>query len=175
MDFENKTLVGEYSYTDANKDRNYSKCVLINGRKYIKLGVKTATTVVAFQYKVFNPSINRSEYVTLMGVARQHAGDAKISLEEGYEIAATNAMISPIATFKFPKKCSEYTIRHLMMCYVDELPVNFVKTKEELDENNVDFRMFERSLKSKDKDFIKYYNDVRNLNVGNINNKIKNM
>ncbi len=168
MDFLTKTLIGEYSYTDVNKDRSSIKRVLINGRKYLKTGTKTATTLVAFQYKVFNPSINRSEYITLIGVARQHNGDTKVSLEEGYEIAATNAMVSPVVTLKFPVECSEYTITQIMRNYVNELPINFIKTKEELLQTNNDIISFSRSSESNSelgRYYLNYYKDMIKKNM----------
>lgn len=167
MDFLNKTLIGEYSFTDVNKDRNYVKRVMIDGRKYFKTGTKTATTVVAFQYKVFNPSINRSEYITLMGVARQHSGDINVSLEEGYEIAATNALIKPVATFKFPSECSAQTIRFIMQAYVEELPVNFIQTQEELLKKGEDVYRFNRSMNKTNTDMYctSYYKDMFKKNL----------
>lgn len=178
MDFLGKTLIGEYSYTDANKDRSAVKRVIIDGRKYFKTGVHTATTVVAFQYKVFNPSINRSEYITLMGVARQHAGDTKISLEEGYEIASENAMIAPVATFKFPAECSAETIHYMMKLYVEGLPIVFVKTQDELQKNRNDISIYSRknNYNNNEKEYSKYYNDFKKLDYvkkyKNINNKL---
>lgn len=177
MEFLTKTLIGEYSYTDANKDRNAVKRVMIDGRKYFKTGVRTATTVVAFQYKIFNPSINRSEYITLMGVARQHSGDTKVSLEEGYEIAAENAMISPVATYKFPTECPAKAIRILMELYVDCLPVNFVKTQAELTKSTDNISQYNRknNYNNNDTYYSNYYNDFKKLNYvknnKNINNK----
>ena len=168
MDFLTKNLIGEYSYTDVNKDRSSIKRVLINGRKYLKTGTKTATTVVAFQYKVFNPSINRSEYITLIGIARQHSGDTKITMEEGYEIAATNAMVSPIASFTFPVECSEYTISKIMRAYVDELPINFIKTQEELLAQNEDITTFSRSSVTSNANgryYLNYYKDMIKKNM----------
>ena len=175
MDFLNKTLIGEYSFTDINKDRSYVKRVMIDGRKYFKTGIKTATTVVAFQYKVFNPSINRSEYITLMGVARQHPGDINVSLEEGYEIAATNAMITPVASFTFPTECSARTIRFMMQTYVDELPINFIQTQEELHKKGQDITRFNRAMNKNlinDKYYTNYYKDMCNYN--NLNKNIYN-
>lgn len=167
MDFLNKTLIGEYSYSDANTDRSCIKSVYINGRKYFKTGTKTATTVVAFQYKVFNPSINRSEYVTVMGVARQHTGDTTIDKETGLEIAAENALMAPVAKFTFPVECSADTIHLLMQVYVEELPINFVKTEEELRLNGNDLTVYNRhTVKTSkyNKYFTDYYKDLKKLN-----------
>lgn len=167
MDFLNKTLIGEYSYSDANTDRTCMKRVYINGRKYFKTGTKTATTVVAFQYKVFNPSINRSEYVTVMGAARQHTGDTTIDKETGLEIAAEKALTSPVATFTFPSECSEETIHSLMEIYVDELPINFIKTEEELLLNGNDLTIYNRhTVKTNkyNKYFTDYYKDLKKHN-----------
>ena len=170
MDFLNKTLIGEYSYSDSNTDRTCMKRVYINGRKYFKTGTKTATTVVAFQYKVFNPSINRSEYVTVMGAARQHTGDTTIDKETGLEIAAEKALTSPVATFTFPTECSAETIHSLMEIYVDELPINFIKTEQELLLNGNDLTIYNRhTVKTSkyNKYFTDYYKDLQKRNPQN--------
>jgi hypothetical protein len=109
-----------------------------------------------------------------MGVARQHPGDINVSLEEGYEIAATNAMITPVASFTFPTECSARTIRFMMQAYVEELPVNFIQTQEELLKNGKDITRFNRAMNKnliKDKYYTNYYKDLYKYN--NVNKNIE--
>lgn len=159
-----KEFVCEYTYSDANKARFYTKDVVINGRTYTKYGTATATTVVCLQYKITDPSTNRSEYLTLMGVARQNPGDTAINEQLGYEIATENALISPVATIITPTELSRYSARTFMRNYIDTLPVNFIKTRQELQNEGKKLYNYDRNTrKSKDNYFIKYYNDCKNI------------
>ena len=87
MDFLTKELVGVYSYTNMNEDRNDVKRVVIKGRTWLKTGTATATTVVSLLYRTYNPSVKHNEYIVLMGVARQNPGDINLDKNLGYEIA----------------------------------------------------------------------------------------
>lgn len=148
MKYSTKELVGEYSYSNANENRELCKNVVINGRTYIKTGEFTATTVVAFQYKVWNPSVNHNEYVVLMGVARQNPGDVVLDKEMGLSIAAENAMIDPQAVLKFPVKLDEDYVLYMMQAYTEPYCDTFVKTKEELLLTNDSIKRFNRSTKA---------------------------
>lgn len=160
MKFLTKTLVGDYNYSNRKHDRDCYKEVRINGRKYLKWGTATATTAVAFQYKVFDPSINRSEYIVLVGIARQHPGDTALSHEDGMEIASVNALTNPVMTLTFPTKMDAETIECFMANYIDSLPVVFVKTKEELDELGKDYTEFNRLQTKTDNYYTQYYLDL---------------
>lgn len=161
MDFSTKELVGTYSY--VSKNREEVKSVIINGRSYLKFGTVTATTVVALQYKVYNPSVEHSEYITLMGVAHQNPGDITLNTELGYEIATENAMISPVATFKFDSKCSKDTIESIMRSYVKELPIRFIKTKAEILASGEDVTRYSRNTRNDNNEYSTYYNDFKKM------------
>lgn len=159
-----KEFVCEYTFSDVNKDRFYSKDVVINGRTYTKYGTATATTVVCLQYKITDPSTNHSEYLTLMGVARQNPGDVAIDERLGYEIATENALMSPVATFVTPTELSRYSAKVFMKNYIDSLPVNFIKTRQELQNDGKELSAYNRNTRKMPENYyIRYYNDCKNI------------
>lgn len=163
MDFLFKELVGVYEYSNIHEDRDSVKEECINGRHYMKFGTATATTVVALQYKVYNPSVEQSEYITLMGVARQNPGDVAIDEQFGYEIATENAMINPVLTVKYDHKCNEDAIDLLMRNYVDGLRVQFVKTRQELENDNANVSKYNRNNKADYDYWTKYRREYKKI------------
>ena len=159
-----KEFVCEYTFSDTNKDRFYTKDVVINGRTYTKYGTATATTVVCLQYKITDPSTNRSEYLTLMGVARQNPGDNAVNEQLGYEIATENALMSPVATFVTPTEMSRCSAKAFVYNYIKALPVQFIKTRQELQNEGKDLSNYNRNTrKETDNYFNKYYNDCKKI------------
>ena len=166
LDWTNKKLVRKYHYTNANDDRNCVKSVNINGRLYDKHGVDCATTMVALEYKVYDPSIKQFKTAILFGIARQNPGDIVIDEELGIEIATTNAMINPIMTIEYPKHPSERVIYYLMSSYVLGLPIQFIKTSKELVEEGKDLNQYSRCLKH---DYYSgYYSDLKKYLYNNL-------
>ena len=163
MDFSQKEMIGMYYYTNVNDGREGVKTVSINGREYLKFGTFTSTTAVAIQYKVFNPSVEHSEYITLIGVARQNPGDITLDKELGYEIATENAMINPVATIKYAHKCNEADIENLMRAYITGLPEAFIKTKKEIEADGNDVSRFNRNIRNDGDYFAEYYREYKKM------------
>ena len=154
-----KEFVNECTFSNVNSNRYSYKDVIINGRSYRKYGTVTATTAVCMQFKTTDPSTNNNEYIVLMGVAHQNPCDIKLSSAEGYEIASENALISPVAVFKFKKECSKRTMVYFMKDYINELPVQFIKTRQEIEMLGKDLNDFNRNTRIVGSD---YYNDYYN-------------
>jgi len=152
LDFLRKELIDQYVYSNIDEDRNCVKSVRINGRLYDKHGVDCATTAVALIYKVFDPSINRSKFAVLVGIARQSPGDTVLTLEMGEEIATENAMINPVMVIEYPNEPDENAIYCLVRSYIVGLPIQFVKTKQEMEEEGRDMSQYNRNIRK-----IKYY------------------
>lgn len=131
-EYSDKTLVSTFVSSDLNTDRSDSKVVKFNGREYIALGTRAATTVVGILYKVHEPSDNHLRYVLLVGVARQHPCDVKISLEEGVDIATQNALISPVMTMRLEDKINEQQFIDIANVYANTMKIRLVKTKAEM-------------------------------------------
>ena len=70
-DFLTKNLVRTFDWDNLSKNRSITEEVCINGRKYIKTGVATSTTVVGNLYLVYDRSVKQNKYVLLVGIARQ--------------------------------------------------------------------------------------------------------
>lgn len=159
LDWTKKKLVRKYHYTNIGDDRKCIKSVNINGRLYDKHGVDCATTMVALEYKVYDPSVKRFKTAILCGIARQNPGDIVLVKELGIEIATTNAMIEPIMVLEYPKPPSERIIYYLMSSYVLGLPIQFVKTATELKNEGKDIRQYSRDIR---KDYYsEYYKDLK--------------
>lgn len=161
LDWTKKKLVRKYHYTNAYDDRNCVKSVNINGRLYDKHGVDCATTAVALEYKVYDPSVKHFKTAILVGIARQNPGDFIINEETGIEIATTNAMINPIMTFEYPKRPSEKIIYYLLASYVLGLPIQFIKTAKELADEGKNLNDYARFLKQDD--YTAYYSDFKKI------------
>ena len=163
MDFVQKELVGIYYYTNIDENRDGVKSVRINGREYLKFGTVVATTAVALQYKVFNPSVKHSEYITLIGVARQNPGDITLDKELGYEMAIENALINPVMNVKYSNEKDENTINNLMKAYVAGLPESFIKTRKEIEANGNDVSRFNRNIRNDGNYYAEYYKDYKKI------------
>lgn len=163
MDFSKKELVGIYYYTNVDENREGVKSVSINGREYLKFGTVVATTAVALQYKVFNPSVEHSEYITLIGVARQNPGDVILNKELGYEMAMENAMINPVMNVKYSRKNDETSIVKLMETYVAGLPESFIKTRQEIEACGNDVSRFNRNTRNDGDYYSEYYKEYKKI------------
>ena len=159
VDWSMKELMSIYSYSNINDDRKCTKSVRINGRLYDKHGVDCATTAVALEYKVFDPSVKQFKTAILVGIARQNPGDFIVNEEQGIEIATVNAMIEPIMKFEYKNRPNERIIYYILLSYVLGLPVQFVKTASELRAEGKDLTKFNR-IQNRDA-YNDYYKDFR--------------
>lgn len=129
----NKELVRSFDWSDYGQNRSIEKRVKINGRTYYKQGTYTATSIVGDLYKVYDQSDEQFNYLLLIGVARQHPNDEKISFAEGIERAALNAKMNPNMIFKFAHKVNWDFFREIAENYVyNYLPKELIRTKEEI-------------------------------------------
>ena len=60
-DFLTKNLIRTFDWNDLGCDRSISEEVCINGRKYLKTGVATSTTVVGNLYLVYDRSVKQNK------------------------------------------------------------------------------------------------------------------
>ncbi len=130
-----KELVKTLSYTTSNQPRNVYSNVVINGRNYLKGGVLQSVTVVCNVYKIYNSESKTSEYWAYFGMSKQHPCDTRINKELGYEIANENANINPFCILKVNKRFGENTFRDMIRPYVDDMDLEYIKTKEEIELN----------------------------------------
>jgi hypothetical protein len=136
MNYLEKELVRSFDWTDYGKNRSIEKRVKINGRVYYKQGDYTVTSIVGDLYRVYDHSQEQFNYVMLIGVARQHPNDEKISFAEGIEKAALNAKMNPDMVLKFAHKVNWEYFRELAENYVyNYLPKELIRTKEEIQAN----------------------------------------
>ena len=159
LDWLRKELVNQYYYSNIDEDRAAIKQERINGRLYDKHGVDCATTAYALIYKVPVPGVKQFKYAILVGIAQQNPNDIIINKEEGIEIAKVNALTNPIMTILYNKQPSEYVLNYLLRSYILGLPVQFVRTKDEILANGQDPNKFERLI---NKDYyLNYYYDLK--------------
>ena len=144
MNYTNKELVRSFDWSDFRDSREINKKVIINGRTYYKMGIHTATSVVGDLYKLNDPSEKQFNYVLMLGVARQHPCDTKITYEKGIEIAAINAKIDPVAVIRFPEAIDWNTFRYLAMTYSEALTPELIKTKAEIKAAGLDPEKYSR-------------------------------
>lgn len=130
-DFLGKELVKTLSYSTAGQERLAYSNVVINGRKYIKMGTLQAVTVVCNIYKLYNSNNGMVEYWAHFGLSKQHPDDIMVNKELGYEVAQYNAMNNPFCILKVNKQFGEHTFRDMIRPYIDDMDLEFVKTSEE--------------------------------------------
>lgn len=133
LDYSIKEFVRSFTYSNLRKDRRTSKEEVILGRTIIKYGTACATTMVTDLWKVWDPSVEQFKYVYLTGMARQHPLDITVKYADGVEIAHENAMTNPVMTMIYDKPISYEMVEHMMELYVYNLPVQFIKTHQEIE------------------------------------------
>lgn len=90
-----KTLIESFTYSDKYESRETTEEVVIDGRDYIKLGTRTATTVVGNLYMIEGSVEPLNKYFLTLGVAREVLGTEE-DLESAEERAAVNALMDPV-------------------------------------------------------------------------------
>jgi hypothetical protein len=132
LNYSSKEFVRAYYYSDMKRERFHIKSDIVNGRLCQRFGTHTATSVILNMYKVYDPSVKSSKYVYLGGVARQHPNDHTLNSEEGYEMANLHAQLNPSIILTFDSPADTRTLLHMMEMYVEGLPKQFVRTKQEI-------------------------------------------
>ena len=135
-DFLTKNLIRTFDWSDLGYDRSISGEVCINGRKYIKTGVSTSTTIVGNLYLVYDHSVKRNKYVLLVGIARQHPNDLRVKRNEGIEIANLKSLDAPVMQIEFDHEVTWDEFEELAEWYVAYQTPKFLKTSEELKQNS---------------------------------------
>ena len=154
LDFLRKELINQYVYSNIDEDRNCVKSVRINGRLYDKHGVDCATTAVALKYKVPVYGVKQFKTVIVIGIARQNPCDSIITLNTGIEEATKNALIDPVARIEYHQNPTDNSILLMLQSYVVGLPVQMIKTTDEIKVQGKNPNKYARQKKSN-----KYYND----------------
>ena len=134
-DFLTKNLVRTFDWNDLNQNRSIFGEVCINGRKYLKTGVATATTVVGNLYLVEDRSVKQNKYVLLVGIARQHPKELNVKRSEGVEFANLKALNSPVMQIEFDHEITWDEFKELANWYVYWQTPKMLKTNEELKQN----------------------------------------
>lgn len=135
MDFLTKDLVKTFSYSTANNYRNYEKQMVVNGRTYYKIGQLQAVTMVGNLYKCYDPNVESFKYMLMVGVAKQHPRDLKITKQEGLEIANEKAYSCPSIVMEVPSDFTKEQFQMFADCYVEFAMIKhlqLVKTNKEL-------------------------------------------
>jgi len=163
LDFLRKKFIGQYVYSNIDADRQCVKSVRINGRLYDKHGVDCATTFAALVYKVPVYGVKQFKYVILVGIARQNPCDNVLDKEVGAEIAIENAMTDPVMTVQYSDEVTEETIYELVSSYSVGLPIQFVKTRQEIVNEGKDLFNYERKVNNNSAYYDKYYAEFKNI------------
>lgn len=162
MEFKFKELVNVVTVSTINSNNEMTKQVVINGRKYLKYGTMTGATMAAVQFKLNGPSIN-NKYLVVFGLSRQHPNDIVVTKEQGYEKAMENALISPVMVMYFDEKITNDTfLEDIMLQYICSLPIEFIKTKQEIELEGKNISCFNRCKNNTDFNYYtQYYKDFR--------------
>ena len=135
MDYLSKEFIRTYNFSTRTYGADYMcKEFKFNGRTYTKCGELQEVTFVGNLYKVFDPSINRSKYMLMIGTAKQHPCDLSTSREEGLEIANTHAHENPSIVMEVQQNFDKHSFNEFCCMYAMTMKRKFVKTKEEIAE-----------------------------------------
>ena len=137
MNILTKEIIKTYSYTTANGNREATKLVKMNGRDYAKFGILQAVTLVGDLCEVYDADVKRLKKVLFVGVSRQHPRDIKIDKELAYETAHLNALFNPQMIIEVGDAFTQYNFREFAKNYVDTLDLQFVKTVQEIEEDDI--------------------------------------
>ena len=132
-----KDFVKNFSYTTINTDRSGVKDVRIDGRQYCKFGIYQAVTLVGDLWDVYDGDVKRNRRMLFVGVAKQHPRDLGVNKELSYEVAHLNALENPTIVMEVGPNFCGHDFRHLASMYVDTLNLQFVKTRDEIDMENL--------------------------------------
>ena len=163
LDFLRKKFIKQYVYSNIDSDRQCVKSVRINGRLYDKHGVDCATTFAALVYKVPVCGVKQFKYVILVGIARQNPCDNVLDKKIGVEIALENAWANPVMSVQYSDDVTEEIIYELVSSYSAGLPIQFVKTRQEIVEEGKDLSDYERKVCHDSAYYDKYYADFKNI------------
>lgn len=147
-----KELVNTFDYTTANKERGVWKDVSINGRNYITYGTLQAVTFVGNVYQIKGGEGHikgeypetQNKYVLVVGLARQHPCEVKITKEEGLEMATINAMNDPAIIMEVPKNFNYRSFVHIVESYIHTMNLKMLKTKSEIEASGDDPKKYNR-------------------------------
>ena len=148
MDFLTKDLVKTFSYSSANNYGSYEKRVVVNGRTYYKTGQLQTVTMVGNLYKCYDPNVESFKYMLMVGVAKQHPRDLKITKQEGLEIANEKAYACPSIVMEVPSDFTKEQFQMFADCYVEfamRKHLQFVKTNKELLKDEIEKNISELS------------------------------
>lgn len=136
MNILTKETIKTFSYTTANGNREGSMLVRINGRDYVKFGTFQAVTLVGDLCEVYDADVKRLKKMLFVGVSKQHPRDIKIDKELAYETAHLNALFNPQMIIEVGEAFTQYNFREFAKNYIDTLKLQFVKTTQEIDEDD---------------------------------------
>ena len=163
LDFLRKKFIKQYVYSNIDSDRQCVKSVRINGRLYDKYGVDCATTFVALVYKVPVYGVKQFKYTILVGIARQNPCDNVLDKNIGIEIATENALADPIMSVIYSSEVDENVIYNLISSYSDGLPIQFVKTRQEIINEGKNLSDYVRKTNDNSKYYDIYYSKFKNI------------
>jgi hypothetical protein len=132
LDYTNKEFVRSFTISNFKDDREISKEQVVNGRIYLAIGKKCATTVVIDLWKVFDPSVKSYKYVYLGGVAHQHPNDYAVKYQEGVEIAHERAMVEPSIVFETKEHMDFTRVEAIGRIYIASVPEQLLRTPQEV-------------------------------------------
>jgi len=126
--FTGKTFVESFSFTTANKEslRNGVKDVMIEGRKYIKLGRYQAVTFVGHKYKTAD-----GKTLLFVGMSKQNPIDAKEDNKLAETYAEARIIGDPCIMMEINPRFSRADFTTLMYMYLQNIKLDFVKTSAE--------------------------------------------
>lgn len=126
--FTGKTFVEAFSFTTANKPhlRYDTKEVVIDGRMYIKTGRFQAVTFVGHKYRTED-----GKTLLFVGMSLQNPMDVKEDNKIAETYAEARVLVDPCIMMEVGKHFSNADFSTLMYLYLQNLKLDYVKTRAE--------------------------------------------
>ena len=132
LDFLNKEEVDTFVWSSAKLDRYNCKNTMYLGRYYTKWGDEQIVTFFGIKYAVKNLDTNKTEYVVIVGMSKQHPEDVHHDKKIAMETARINALIDPFMTIRnVSKEFTKQQFIDMVRAFHTSMDLDFIMTSEE--------------------------------------------
>lgn len=133
LDFLNKEELDTFVWSSADLNRYSCRDTMYLGRYYTKWGDEQIVTFFGIKYAVKNTLTNRTEYVIMVGMSKQHPEDIHHNKKAAIENARINALIDPFLVMRnAPKDFVKTHFVEMMRPIHATMDLDLIMTADEL-------------------------------------------
>jgi len=130
--------VSQFYFNTGNGDRRVFTPMKVLGRTYHKIGELQAVGFYGEAYECWDSDKNKKVLKLFVGISKQHPND-KFNKQVAMEVAHENMLMNPEIVIEWPRKyIRRFEFITLCKTYLSMMKLEFVKTKEEKEKENID-------------------------------------